>query len=272
MADNHRIIQGNTVSSGTTGEAPAASVPTIDTAGRDARDAAPESVIETQNLWRIYKTGQREVPALRGINLQIAGGSFVALKGRSGSGKTTLLNALGGLDRPTSGMIKMFGADIAKLSEKQLTRWRRERVGFIFQSFGLLPTNSAYENVDLVLRIAGMGGRQRHERTMYCLNLVGLGKWIHHRPYEMSGGQQQRVAIARALANSPRLILADEATGELDSTTARDILTLFRAIVREEKVTMLLASHDSLVDQYVDYVLTMKDGELVMPNGNGGTN
>jgi putative ABC transport system ATP-binding protein len=245
---------------------------TIHANGDAAASETHEYVIETQDLWRIYKTGQSEVPALRGINLQIELGCFVALKGRSGSGKTTLLNALGGLDRPTSGMIKVFGSDIAKLSEKQLTRWRRERVGFIFQSFGLLPTDSAYENVDLVLRIAGMGGRQRHERTMYCLNLVGLGKWIHHRPYEMSGGQQQRVAIARALANSPRLILADEATGELDSTTARDILTLFRKIVREEKVSMLLASHDSLVDQYTDYVLTMKDGQLVTPNGNGGMN
>ena len=201
--------------------------------------------------------------ALRGIRLQIRVGSLVALKGRSGSGKTTLLNCIGGLDRPTSGMVRVFGSEIAKMDDRQLTRWRRERVGFIFQSFGLLPTISAYENVELALRMAGMGYKARHARTLQCLELVGLSKWLHHRPYEMSGGQQQRVGIARALANRPQLILADEPTGELDSSTAREILVLFQRIVREEHVTMLLASHDPLVDSFVDDVLQMKDGQLV---------
>jgi putative ABC transport system ATP-binding protein len=219
--------------------------------------------IEAVDVWRAYKVGTREVQALRGIRLQIGVGSLVALKGRSGSGKTTLLNCIGGLDRPTSGVVHVFGSEIAGMNDRQLTRWRRERVGFIFQSFGLLPTISAYENVELALRMAGMGYRARHARTLQCLELVGLSKWLHHRPYEMSGGQQQRVGIARALANRPQLILADEPTGELDSSTAREILVLFQRIVREEHVTMLLASHDPLVDSFVDNVLQMKDGQLV---------
>jgi len=220
-------------------------------------------VIEATDVWRVYKVGSREVAALRGVQLQIEAGRFVALKGRSGSGKTTLLNCIGGLDRPTSGVVRVFDADTARMSDRQLTQWRRERVGFIFQSFGLLPTISAYENVELALRMAGARGQERHARTLHCLDLVGLGRWIHHRPYEMSGGQQQRVGIARALANRPQLILADEPTGELDSGTAREILALFQRIVREEHVTMLLAAHDPLVDAYVDDVLQMKDGQLV---------
>ncbi len=220
-------------------------------------------VIETIDLWRIYKAGTREVPALRGINLQIPSGRFIALKGRSGSGKTTLLNALGGLDRPDRGEVRIFGHDLAKLDEKALTRWRSKEVGFIFQSFGLLPTLSAYENVELMLRIAQASRKEKKKRTIELLDMVGLSKWMHHRPYELSGGQQQRVAIARALANRPRLILADEPTGELDSTTARDILTLFREIVEREGLTMLMSSHDPLVDGYVDEILQMKDGEIV---------
>ena len=219
--------------------------------------------IEAVDVCRVYSVGAREVQALRGVQLQITAGQFVALKGRSGSGKTTLLNCIGGLDRPTSGTVRVFGSEIARMNDRQLTRWRRERVGFIFQSFGLLPTISAYENVELALRMAGMGYKTRHTRTLQCLELVGLSKWLHHRPYEMSGGQQQRVGIARALANRPQLILADEPTGELDSSTAREILTIFQRIAREEHVTMLLASHDPLVDAYVDDVLQMKDGQLV---------
>jgi putative ABC transport system ATP-binding protein len=221
------------------------------------------TVIETEDLWRVYKIASQEVQALRGVSLKIERGRFVALKGRSGSGKTTLLNCLGGLDRPTSGVVRVFDHDLATLNDRQLTQWRRERVGFIFQSFGLLPTLSAYENVELMLRIAGVRGRKRHERTNYCLDLVGLGKWKQHRPYEMSGGQQQRVAIARALANNPQLILADEPTGELDSTTGREILTLFRRIIEEEHVTFLMASHDGMVDEYVDWILQLKDGQIV---------
>ncbi len=225
--------------------------------------------IDTQDLWRIYKTGTQEVAALRGVNIQLPPASFVALKGRSGSGKTTLLDCLGGLDHPTKGTINIFGQDISTLDDKEITRWRREKVGFIFQSFGLLPTLSAYENVELILRIAGKAPRERHDRAMECLKLVGLSKWVHHRPYELSGGQQQRLAIARALANRPKLILADEPTGELDSGTATEILGFFRQIVDQEGLTLLVASHDMLVDKFVDKILRMSDGQIEV-EGNGG--
>jgi putative ABC transport system ATP-binding protein len=218
--------------------------------------------IETHDLWRVYKTGAQEVAALRGVNMQLPPAHFIALKGRSGSGKTTLLNCLGGLDRPTRGKISIFGKDISTFDDRVMTRWRREEVGFVFQSFGLLPTLSAYENVELILRIAGSDNKERHDRALEVLKLVGLSKWIHHRPYELSGGQQQRLAIARALANRPKLILADEPTGELDSGTAQDILGFFRQIVTQEGLTMLVASHDSLVDRFVDKVYFMSDGQL----------
>jgi putative ABC transport system ATP-binding protein len=228
---------------------------------------APETnngyVVETKDLWRVYKSGAQEVQALRGVDLQVEAGHFVALVGRSGSGKTTLLNIVGGLDQPTRGAVRVFGQELAGMSERKRTRWRREQVGFVFQSFGLLPTLSAYENVELMPRIAGMKAKQRRERSLYCLELVGLSKWLHHRPYEMSGGQQQRVAIARALANNPKLVLADEPTGELDTSTAREILALFQRIVAEEGVTILMVSHDSLVNEYVDQVLRLRDGQIV---------
>lgn len=227
----------------------------------DTAAAAP--AIETVDLWRVYQVnGKQEVAALRGINLSIPPRSFLALKGRSGSGKTTLLNCLGGLDQPSRGSVRIFGEEIAQFDENAATRWRRERIGFVFQSFGLLPTLSAYENVELILRIAGMREKKRHARALECLQQVGLGKWVHHRPYELSGGQQQRLAIARALANRPPLILADEPTGELDSSTALDILGLFRQIVQDEGLTLIVASHDPLVDKFVDRILQMKDGQI----------
>ena len=219
--------------------------------------------IETEQLWRVYRSGVQEVSALRGVDLQIKFGSFVTLKGRSGSGKTTLLNCIGGLDRPTSGVVNVFGRNLMELSEDQLTHWRRKQVGFVFQAFGLLPMLSAYENVELMARIAGVRGKERRERTLHCLDLVGLQKQTQHRPYEMSGGQQQRVGVARALVNHPQLILADEPTGELDSTTAREILALFRRIVDAEHMTLLVASHDALLDEYADRVLELKDGQII---------
>jgi putative ABC transport system ATP-binding protein len=222
-----------------------------------------ERAVETLGLTRAYRVEEHTVQALRGVDLCIEPGRFVALKGRSGSGKTTLLNCLGGLDQPTSGVVRVLGEDLAQLDDRRLTEWRRERIGLVFQSFSLLPTLSAYENVELLLRIKGARARERHTRTLACLDLVGLTKWLHHRPYEMSGGQQQRVAIARALANGPRLILADEPTGELDSATAREILALFRRIVDTEGVTLLVVSHDALVDEYADQVLQLKDGQIV---------
>jgi putative ABC transport system ATP-binding protein len=230
---------------------------------KNSNNILNQTAIQTENLWRKYKRGtEQEVAALRGVNLDIKAGRFMALKGRSGSGKTTLLNILGGLDRPTEGIVKIFNQDIEELNDKQITTWRREKVGFIFQSFGLTPTFSAFENVELMLRISGKDSKERRERTNFCLDLVGLQKRRDHRPDELSGGQQQRVAIARALANNPKLILADEPTGELDTTTAREILSLFQQIVRKEHVTLLMASHDPLVDDYVDEVLHLRDGHL----------
>ena len=220
-------------------------------------------VIETKDLRRVYKSkAGAEVPALRGVNLNVEAGSFVALKGRSGSGKTTLLNCLAGLDQPTSGSARVLGHDLLQMSDQELTVWRREQIGLVFQSFGLLPTLSAYENVELLLRIKGDEYAARHQRALECLELVGLSKWKDHRPFEMSGGQQQRVAIARALANHAQLILADEPTGELDSGTTRELLLFFRELVESQHITMLMVSHDSLVDSYVHQVLTLKDGVI----------
>ena len=218
-------------------------------------------VIETKDLRRVYqsKTGA-EVAALRGVNLNVETGAFVALKGRSGSGKTTLLNCLAGLDKPTSGSALVLGHDIMQMSDQELTVWRREQIGLVFQSFGLLPTLSAYENIELLLRIKGDDYDVRHKRALECLEIVGLSKWKDHRPFEMSGGQQQRVAIARALANKAKLILADEPTGELDSKTTRELLTFFRELIEQQHITMLMVSHDALVDSYVHQVLVLKDG------------
>ena len=228
-------------------------------------DALPSGtpIVEAADLWRIYRLGDLEIPALRGLNLSIGVGQLIALKGRSGSGKTTLLNCIGGLDRPTKGSIRILGEEIGDWNEGKLTKWRRHQVGFIFQSLGLLPALSAYENVELMLRMIGVGGQERHKRTLDCLDRVGLTKWIDHRPYEMSGGQQQRVAVARALANRPRLILADEPTGELDSKTGLEMMNLFRSVVRDDNVTMLMATHDNAVDDHVDKVLHLRDGRIV---------
>jgi len=231
-------------------------------------------VIETKNLWRTYplrNNNQGGIAALRGVNLRVQQGRFIALKGRSGSGKTTLLNCLAGLDQPTSGTIRVLGHDLVQMSEQDLTVWRREQIGLVFQSFGLLPTLSAYENIELLLRIQGVAHAIRHQRALECLEVVGLKDWRNHRPYEMSGGQQQRVAVARALANRAKLILADEPTGELDSKTTQELLSFFRKLVEDEKITLLMVSHDPLVDQHADQVLYLKDGILVNDENSGAS-
>ena len=228
--------------------------------------------VETKDLWRIYPLRgavDGGIRALQGINLQVPAGIFVALTGRSGCGKTTLLNCLAGLDRPTSGSIRVLGRDLNEMSEQELTLWRREHIGLVFQSFGLLPTLSAYENIELILRIKGEPYRTRHQRALDCLELVGLSDWRNHRPYEMSGGQQQRIAVAAPLANHAKLILADEPTGELDSKTTHELLSFFRDLVDNEKITLLMVTHDPLVDQHAHQVLALKDGNLadvVTPN------
>jgi ABC-type lipoprotein export system ATPase subunit len=224
-----------------------------------------EVVIETKALWRVYSSkGSEEngIAALRDLNLQINKGKFVAIKGRSGSGKTTLLNCLAGLDKPTSGSIHILGRNIATMSDKELTIWRRNQIGLVFQSFGLLPTLSAYENIELLLRIKGDDYSARHQRTLECLEMVGLSNWQDHRPYEMSGGQQQRIAVARALANHAQLILADEPTGELDTKTTNELLLLFRKLVDEEGITFVMVSHDPLVDHHAHELIYLSDGNL----------
>ncbi len=220
-------------------------------------------LVRVEGASRIYRTDGQEVQALRGIDFELPRGVLAALKGRSGSGKTTLLNLIGGLDRPTGGSIYFDGQPLTEMSETQLTLLRRHRIGFIFQSFALLPTYSAFENVELALRFAGLKRSEQIERARRCLRVVGLGQWMHHRPAEMSGGQQQRVSIARALATHPDLILADEPTGELDSTTTRQILSLFQHLVKNEGITVLLATHDPIIDEYADIIFIMKDGSLL---------
>ena len=216
--------------------------------------------LRLRGVSRTYQSDGQAVQALRGVDLDLPRGVLAALKGRSGSGKTTLLNLIGGLDRPTGGSIDFDGQPLASLSDKELTLLRRHRIGFIFQSFALLPTYSAYENVELMLRLAGASRREQIEQARRCLRVVGLEKWMHHRPDEMSGGQQQRVAIARALATQPDLILADEPTGELDTATSRQIFSLFQMIVEKEGLTVLLSTHDPLVDDYAGRIYTLQDG------------
>ena len=215
------------------------------------------------DVTRTYRVDRLEVHALRGANFHASKGEFLALMGRSGSGKTTLLNIIGGLDHPTSGQVYVFDHDISRLSDRKLTDLRRHQIGFVFQSFALMPTMSAFENVEFPLRLIGASRRERRQRVMEVLELVGLTRWAKHRPQEMSGGQQQRVAIARALVNHPGLILADEPTGELDSITGRAIMTLFKTIAHEEQITVIMSSHDPAIEDYVDYVYRMADGQIM---------
>ncbi len=221
------------------------------------------AAIEVRNVSRRFKVGSEEVWAVNDISLSVAEGEFLALVGRSGSGKTTLLNLIAGLDRPTGGEITIDGDRVDQMSEKQLDQLRRHKLGFIFQSFGLLPLLSARENVELPLRISGVGHSDRTKMVRDALAFVGLGRRADHRPYELSGGEQQRVAIARALATSPTLILADEPTGELDSATATVVFTLLRDLARAEGITIVTCTHDRLVMEMASRVEELADGHLV---------
>ncbi len=215
-----------------------------------------------QGVSRIYHVGGEDVYAVRDVSCEIAPGRLVALRGRSGSGKTTLLNLMSGLDKPSAGKVFILGHETTEMSDRELTELRRHFIGFIFQSFALLPVLSAFENVELPLRIAGVGVRERTRRATELLELVGLGRRMHHRPFELSGGEQERVAIARALANQPRLIVADEPTGELDSVTGLQIMMLFKRIVQEQGVTIIMATHDPTISEIADETLIMSDGRL----------
>ncbi len=225
--------------------------------------SSSQVIIDIENLSRVYDVGAEQVTAVDGVTLQIPPGQFIALVGRSGSGKTTLLNLMAGLDKPTSGKILFEGEDLTEMGEKELTEIRRHKVGFVFQAFGLLPLLSAFENVELPLRISGYGVREREERTREALGIVGLVPRANHRPYELSGGEQQRVAIARAIVTRPPLILADEPTGELDSTNAQSIFGLFREMVETHGITVVAATHDSTLLAMADQVNEMRDGSIV---------
>lgn len=223
----------------------------------------PRSVVTTVDLGRTYHLEGEEISALHNVNLTVHPGKFIAVVGRSGSGKTTLLNLMAGLDKPTCGQILFEGRDLADMSEVDLTELRRHRIGFVFQSFGLLPLLSAFENVELPLRISGIASKEREERTRETLSMVGLSHRADHRPYELSGGEQQRVAISRAIVTRPTLILADEPTGELDSTNARSIFGLFEDMVHTQGISVVAATHDSTLLEMADQVLELRDGTFL---------
>lgn len=220
-------------------------------------------LLSARELVRVFNTGGAEVQAIRGLSLDVARGEFLVLLGRSGSGKTTLLNLLGGLDRPTSGAVFFEGRDITRISDAEMTALRRTRFGFVFQSFGLLPLLSAYENVELPLRLQGLSWKDRRQKADEALDQVGLRTRAKHRPFELSGGEQQRVAIARALAVRPSLLLADEPTGDLDSATGSSIARLLKDIATQAHITLIIASHDLRLAALADRVQEMVDGAFV---------
>ncbi|MET7535298.1 ABC transporter ATP-binding protein [Streptomyces sp. NPDC005507] len=241
----------------------------VGTAVLDQDGGGPMVVIE--DLRRSYGTGAAAVHALRGVSFEVPRGELVALKGRSGSGKTTLLNLVGGLDEPDGGRITVDGQDLSGLGENGLLELRRDRIGFIFQSFGLIPILSAAENVGVPMRLRKADPREREERVELLLALVGLADHAKQRPAELSGGQQQRVAIARALANRPALLIADEPTGQLDAETGLAVMELLRAVVRSEHVTALVATHDAALLDLADRVLELRDGEITEIAASGET-
>ncbi|GLV93250.1 ABC transporter ATP-binding protein [Streptomyces lavendulae subsp. lavendulae] len=230
-----------------------------------ARRADGTPIVVVDDVRHSFGSGAQAVHALRGVSFEVRRGELTALKGRSGSGKTTLLNLVGGLDTPTGGRISVDGTDLATLSEPDLLALRRDRIGFVFQSFGLIPVLTAAENVGVPMRLRRVPAREREERARTLLALVGLADHAEQRPGELSGGQQQRVAVARALANDPDLIIADEPTGQLDSETGRSIMELLRAVVRSESVTILVATHDPNLIELADRVVELRDGRIVEP-------
>ena len=219
-------------------------------------------VIKAINISRKFGTGDAAVTAVKDVNLKVKQGEFLAITGRSGSGKTTLLNLLGGLDQPTHGQILLQNQDLSDMSDPEMVKLRRQNIGFIFQSFGLLPLLSAYENVELPLHIRGYSWRDRRTLAHETLELVGLSGRTSHRPYELSGGEQQRVAIARALAPNPQIVFADEPTGELDTATGISISNILKNISSERAVTVIVATHDPVISQISDRVIDIMDGEI----------
>lgn len=221
-------------------------------------------ILRAENISRIYGSGDRAVSALRGVNIEIPKMSLVVLRGRSGSGKTTLLNILGALDRPNTGEVLFDGREIVSLSERERDEFRRTKIGFVFQSFGLIPYLSAYENVEFGLRLAGAPKDIWKARVSEALDWVGISKRASHRTNEMSGGEQQRCAIARAIVHRPALILADEPTAELDSKMAKQVMMVFHRLSRELQISVAMTSHDTASMEVADYVFAMENGEVVV--------
>jgi len=221
-------------------------------------------LLETEDLRRHYQMGGSVVRALDGVSIAVQPGEFVGLLGTSGSGKSTLLNLIAGLDRPTSGALRIFDRDLSKMSSEELSVHRRQNVGIIFQSFNLVTTMSAAENVTLAMMFAGVARAERDAKAARLLETMGLGGRQQHRPRELSGGEQQRVAIARALSNDPHLLLADEPTGNLDSRTTREIMTLLKTLNERDGKTIIMVTHDpALAREYAHRTITMLDGAVV---------
>ena len=230
--------------------------------------AVPVSPAAIRVAGLVKSFGTATVHALRGVSCAVGRGERVALLGKSGSGKSTLLNLIGGLDRPTAGSVEVEGRDLGRMSGRELARFRRAAVGMIFQSFNLIPSRSALENVELPMVFAGRPPRERRASARRALEAFGLGERLHHRPTELSGGEMQRVAIARALVNRPAVLLADEPTGNLDSATANDLMALVTEHVRARGTTLVLVTHDEeLARACTDRVLRLKDGQLVSVTG-----
>ena len=220
-------------------------------------------VIRAENLYKTYRMGDVEVPALRGVDLTIDQAEFVAVMGSSGSGKSTFMNILGCLDRPTSGRYFLEGQEVGSLSRDDWAHIRNKRIGFVFQGFNLLSRTSALENVELPMMYNGFAGKQRRERALEVLSLIGLDERVDHMPNQLSGGQQQRVTIARTLVNQPSLILADEPTGNLDSTTSAEIMALFRRLNSDQHITIVLVTHESDIAAYAERRVHFRDGSVV---------
>ena len=222
-----------------------------------------DTLLDAVDIHKTYRIGSIEIKALRGVNLVLDHEEFISIVGPSGSGKTTLLNIIGTLDKPTKGIILIDGKDITKMSDKELTKLRRNKIGFIFQFHNLIPILSALENVELPMIIAGIPREERIKRAKYLLKLVGLGDRLNHRPNELSGGEQQRVAIARALANKPELVLADEPTGELDTENSLLVVNVLKNAVKDVGGSCILVTHNPLVAKKADRVLTIRDGKII---------
>jgi len=227
----------------------------------DVENSTP--LLEVRQVERSFPAGGKTLHVLKGLNMVVKNQQLVMLKGRSGSGKTTLLNSLGGLDTPSKGEIFFNGQPFSALSDKERTKIRRNDMGFIFQAFALMPLLSAYENVELSLRMANRPKKEWKERVEECLTLVGLEKRMHHRPFELSGGEQQRVAIAKAVAHRPRLLLADEPTAELDTAMSAQVMGLFHNIIKNENISICMTTHDPTILEVADHVYEMVDGKFI---------